>query len=133
MADNTQPSPKKFLVVLSAMVGLVGISMFFRQPADESPASARLMENAEERALMDPNSVTPHAESWWSNPRLSLYERMFCKGNRNAADCEERPLHPFNEYYEHIGIPLPASKLPDTKVAPNRFEIEGNEIGDEIE
>lgn len=40
----------------------------------------------------------------WPNPTISYFESNFCRGNKTAASCDQRELHPYIEIFKYIGI-----------------------------
>lgn len=49
----------------------------------------------------------PYAESGltlYSNPQMTWYERMFCRGYQRTTACSFRLLHPFKEVFDDYGI-----------------------------
>lgn len=82
---------------------------------------------------MDPRRQISSTPTYWNNPELTLFERIFCRGNRVSEYCPERDIHPFKEYYDYVGKPLRFSGQERTRVGDEQFELETRPLEEKVD
>lgn len=58
----------------------------------------------------------------YKNPKLSWYERIFCRGYQRSASCSPRLVHPMRSKMEELGIEINDAPAGD----PNAIDYNGS-------
>ena len=50
-------------------------------------------------------------ELYYPRPKISLLDRLFCRGRKVSESCSKEPLHPHNESFKAFGMKVPNHEL----------------------
>jgi hypothetical protein len=119
--------PSRLLRVILIAIGAGGSFWLAWGGSSEQELAQRSYEG-EEQLYMDPRNESVSRPGMWSNPELTTFERLFCRGNRVSEDCPEREMHPFKEYFDYSGQQFWSPAKERELVGSETFELNRKQL-----